>query len=840
MPSAPGARGKASFLPLSLIFLKRDWRAGELRLLAIALIVAVTALASVGFFVDRVRAALEGQAAQLLGADLVLASNEAPEPSLLQRAAEAGLQAARTVVFPSMAAGDDPAGLPVLVSVKAVDAGYPLRGGLRVDDQEVRGIPAPGEVWVDPGVLSALDLRPGDSVSLGQSRFRISGQISLEPDRGNNFVNFAPRVLMRLDELEATGLVQPASRVTWRLLVAGEPARVKAFEAAARAEGVGAQRIETLENGRPELRATLNRAQQFLALVSLLTALVCAIAIALAARRFAERHLDACAVMRALGIRHRTLMAALMAQMVWLSLAAGLVGSALGWLAHFMLVQLAGSSVRLDLPAPSLWPALQAVVAGGVLLLGFAAVPLARLAGVPPLRVLRRELGSGAASSWVTLGLSLSSFAALLFWFAGEPRVATVALLGFAGASLLFGGVAWLALLTLAPIRRLLGTGSAQAALRVALASSMRRRGATVAQLAALSVGLMALLLLTVTQHDLLESWRRASPQDAPNRFIINIQPDQKDEVMSRLRAAGIVQVELLPMIRARLIAINDEAVESQRFDSDRARRLVEREFNISYMAQMQSHNRLVSGRWLDPARAEISVETGLMQTLGLRVGDRLQFDIAGEAIALDLVGTRKVAWDSLHVNFFVVASPAALQDRPQTWITAFHLPAQQERLVKALVQEFPNLTVFDMGAIVRQVQTILSQVVRAVQFLFVFTLVAGVVVLHAALSSSQDERRREAALLRALGASRSQLKRAQVIELAVLGGLAGVLAAVGASLIGLALAEQVFQFEYAVRWVVLPVGLLIGALLAVLAGLFGLRRVTQTPPLQTLRDSAW
>jgi putative ABC transport system permease protein len=839
MPGGPSPAG-ASFLTLSLIFLRRDWRAGELRLLTAALLVAVAALASVGFFVDRVRGALEGQAAQLLGADLVVAANEAPDEAVLRRAAEAGLRTARTVVFPSMAATDTPGGLPVLVSVKAVDEGYPLRGGLRVDDQEARGLPGAAQVWVDPGVLTALDLRVGDALQLGQSRFRVAGQITLEPDRGNNFVNFAPRVLMRLDELAATGLVQPASRVTWRLLVAGDPAPVKAFEALVRREGGSAQRIETLENGRPELRATLQRAQQFLALVSLLTALVAAIAIALAARRFSDRHLDACAVMRAIGLRHRTLMAALMAQMLWLALAAGLVGSALGWLAHFILIQLAGTSVRLELPAPGLWPAVQAILAGLVLLLGFAALPLARLAGVPPLRVLRRELGGMGASAWMTLGLSMASFAALLFWFAGEPRLATVALVGFALAALLFGGVAWLSLLGLGPLRRLLGTGSAQAALRVALASAMRRRGASVAQLSALSVGLMALLLLTVTQRDLLESWQRASPPDAPNRFLINIQPEQKDLVMARLNEAGLSRIELLPMIRARLVAINDQAVESQRLDNERARRLVEREFNISYMAQIQSHNRLVAGRWLNPDAAEVSVETGLMQTLGLRVGDRLTFDIAGETVALAVVGTRKVAWDSLHVNFFVVASPAALQNRPQTWITAFHLPAQQERLTKALVQEFPNLTVFDMGAIVRQVQGILEQVVRAVQFLFVFTLLAGVVVLHAALSSSQDERRREAALLRALGASRAQLRRAQIFELAVLGGLAGLLAALGSSLIGVVLAEQVFQFDYSIRWGLLPAGTLIGASLAVLAGLPGLRRVTRTPPLQTLRESAW
>ena len=832
---------RASLIQLSLVFLRRDWRAGELRLLALALLVAVAALSSVGFFVDRVRGALQSQASQLLGGDLVIASGAEPAADLLARARALGLRTARTVVFPSMATLNHPvAPASALASVKAVDEGYPLRGGLRIDEREAQGIPAPGTVWVDPSLLTALQVQVGQAIQLGQSTFRIAGLVTLEPDRGNNFVNFAPRVLMRLDEVEATRLIQPASRVTWRLLVAGARESVQALERDLSSEATtSGQRIETLENGRPELRATLDRAQQFLALVSLLSALVAAVAIALAARRFAQRHLDACAVMRAMGLTQGRLMGVLMAEMVWLGVLAGLSGSLIGWVAHLALVALAGTSLPVDLPAASVWPAIQASVAGVVLLLGFAAVPVARLAGVPPLRVLRRDLGSGSASAWATLVVSVSSFAALLFWFAGEPRLAGFALAGFAAASVLFASVAWLALRLLGPVRRLLGAGAGNAALRVALASSARRQGASVAQIAALAAGLMALLLLTVTQRDLLQSWQRASPPDAPNRFIINIQPDQKEPVMARLTQAGLTRVELLPMIRARLVGLNGQEIDITQLQGDRARRMVEREFNLSYMAQMQSHNRLVAGRWLDPAALEISVESGLMQTLGLKLGDRLRFEIAGEPIELALVGSRKVAWDSLHVNFFVVASPAAMQDRPQTWITAFHLPDTQAQLPGQLVREFPNLTVFDMGVIVRQVQGILGQVVSAVQFLFVFTLVAGVVVLHAALSSSRDERIREAALMRALGASRAQLRRAQVFELAAMGGLAGLLAALGATLVGVVLAEQVFQFDYALRWGVLPLGAGLGALLATIAGALGLRSVAQTPPLQTLRESA-
>jgi putative ABC transport system permease protein len=439
-------------------------------------------------------------------------------------------------------------------------------------------------------------------------------------------------------------------------------------------------------------------------------------------------------------------------------------------------------------------------VAGLLLLLGFAAVPIARLSGVPPLRVLRRDLGAPPVSAWLAAVCALAAFALVLWWFAGDRTLATYALAGFAVAGLVFVGVAFLAIKLFAPLRHLVGRGRGNAALRVALASSTRRQGASIAQIAALSVGLMALMLLTVTRNDLLQSWQRAAPADAPNRFLINVQPDQRDAVTEFLKGAGIRQLELMPMVRGRLVARNGSPIEAASFQSDRARRLVEREFNMSYLDRMQPHNVTVGGRWLNPAALEVSMEQGIMQTLGLSIGDRLTFEIAGEPVEVTAVGVRKVAWDSMQVNFFMVLSRAALADRPQTWITAFHLPEAQTQMVNELVQRFPNLTVFDTTAIVRQIQTILDQVSRAVQFLFIFTLAAGVMVLYAALASSRDERIREAGLMRALGASRLQLQRAQFFELAATGALAGLLAALGALAVGAVLATQVFQFDFSPR----------------------------------------
>ena len=833
---------------LSWTLARRDWRAGELRLLAAALVVAVAAVSSVGFFVDRMKSALSLQARQLLGADLVIAADHRLPASIAEAARSAGLSVSETVNFPSMALADSaPAGAAppaLLASVKAVADGYPLRGAVRVaaspggPDADATGIPARGTVWVDPALLQGLGLAVGDSLQLGDSRFRIDRVITIEPDRGANFVNFAPRAMIALDDLEATRLVQPASRVTWRLLVAGGAAQVAAFEQALAPKLGRAQRVETLENGRPELRATLDRAQQFLALVALLSALIAAVAIAVAARRFAQRHLDGCAVMRAMGLTQGRLLGALLLEMLWLGLAAGAAGALAGWAAHLVLVALAAPMINLPLPPPSLLPALQALAAGLLLVLGFAAVPLARLAGVPPLRVLRRELGPPPPSAWLAAVAGLVAFSLLLLWFSGDRRLATIAIGGFAAGAVVFVGVAWLAIRLLSPLRRLVGRNGGNAALRVALASWTRRQGASIAQTAALSVGLMALMLLTVTRGDLLDSWRRATPPDAPNRFVINVQPDQRAELQSMLESAGIVRAPMFPMIRGRLVEVNGKTIDPSTYDDERARRLVEREFNLSAMERMQPHNEQLDGRWLDPGAPEVSMEQGIMQTLRLSIGDRLTFEIAGEPVTVLAVGARKVAWDSMQPNFFMILSPKAVADRPQTWITSFHLPPARSAFTNEMLARFPNLTVFDTSAIVRQVQGILEHVVRAVQFLFVFTLAAGVVVLYAALASSRDERIREAGLMRALGASRRQLARAQLLELAVTGALAGLLAALGALAIGAVLAQQVFQFDFAPRWSAVPLAVIAGASLSMLAGWFSLRTVVDSPPLATLREA--
>jgi putative ABC transport system permease protein len=823
----------------------RDWRAGELRFLMLSLIVAVAALSSVGFFVDRMRAGLQRDAHQLLGGDLVINADQPVASAWRAEAQRRGLVVADTVAFPSMAlAGSGAKSVSQLASIKAVSPAYPLRGRVTVSQRPdgpasaAADIPAPGTAWADPALLSGLNVSVGDSLQLGEKRFTISRVIAVEPDRGAAFMNFAPRVLLRLSDLKSTGLVQDGSRVTYRLLVAGPPEQVKAYQKwlqdAMTRNAVKGVRLESLESGRPEMQATLERAEQFLSLVGLLTAMLAAVAVAMAARRFMLRHVDACAMLRCLGMPQGQVTALFLTEFVIVGLVGSLLGMLAGFGAHFILIEWLGKLVAADLPAAGWLPALQGMATGLLLLTGFAMPPILQLREVPHNRVIRREQEAPKPLTLVTYLFGLGAFTALLLWQSGNLKLGLLTAGGFLGGMAVFAVVGWAGLQALRPLR----TALPLAAWRFAVTGLQRRASATVIQVVALALGLMALLLLTVIRGDLVDAWHQATPADAPNRFIINIQPDQKDAIAARLRRIGEADVELYPMIRGRLVEVNGTAINGNTYADDRAQRLVNREFNLSTMVAVPPQNRISAGRWYDGRKPEASVEEGLAKTLNLRLGDRLTFDIGGQTVSAPITSLRKLEWGSMRVNFFVILNPSLMQDMPQTWITAFHLPHEHSGFVNELTRDFPNLTIVDVGSIIRQVQSVVDQVVAAVEFLFLFTLAAGVLVLYAALMGSQDERTREAGLLRALGATRSQLSQAQRIEFALVGGLSGVLAASGAAATGWALARFVFKFDWVFDPAVWLAGLAVGIACAFVGGWIALRNVLRQPPLQTLREA--
>ncbi|WP_441615491.1 ABC transporter permease [Cupriavidus sp. RAF12] len=860
-PIAPETRFPAWHQALRMA--RRDWLAGELTLLLFALVLAVAALTSVGFLADRMRLGLERDARQMIAADVLLISDQPFDAAFSDRAKQDGLQVAQTVTFPSMATarvggnGNGPAAggatggatggggeaTSQLAALKAVTDGYPLRGRLKVAtepggaEQSAEEIPASGTVWVDEALLGALGVRVGDGLQLGSKTFRIDRIITQELDRGAGFMNFAPRVLLPLSDLEATKLIGWGSRVTYRLLVAGPDAAGDAYRQWATAEierrHLRNTRVESLESGQPQMRATLDRAERFLSLVAVLSSMIAAVAIAMSARRYMQRHTDACAVYKCLGLSRQQILAAFGLEFLLLGTCGAIVGVALGYLAHYGLLMSLGGLLRVSLPHPSVVPALVGVAAGLVLLVGFALPPLLALTRVAPLRVLRRDIGLPPVSAWVAYALGLGAFVGLLLVAARDLKLGLTTAGGFVGAGIVFALLALGLLLALS--RGMRGRARGSVGWRFALAVLERRRGVTVLQTVALAVGLMALLLLGMTRNDLIDSWRNATPADAPNRFIINIQPDQRDPLRAMLAKNGVRDL-LYPMVRGRLTHIDDRPIQANTYPDGRARNLVEREFNLSYTDTLPEGNQVIAGRW-SSGSGGASVEEGIAKTLHIKLGDTLRFDVAGQTVEAPVTSLRKLDWGSMRVNFFVILPTDKMQGLPETYITAFHLPPAKASLGNRLTAAFPNITVVNTDLILRQIQDILDQVIAAVEFLFVFTLLAGVTVLYAALSGARDERKRDAGLLKALGASAALVRQTQYAEFLVVGGLAGLLASLGAIAVGWGLSQFVFDFPYRFNGWIVPIGVVSGMLCAFAGGWLGLREVLRQPALATLRD---
>ncbi len=820
---------------LALRLLARDWRAGELTLVAVAVVVAVASVTTVGFFADRVHQALSRQANQLLGADLVISGDRPLDVAFTAAADQRGLQVARMLRFPSMTTGKEQS---VLAEVKVVTAGYPLRGELRIAevqngaDRRATEIPKPGTVWVDERLITRLQLQVGDAIEIGQSRLPIAQIITQEPDSAIGFINAGPRIMLNDADIAATGLVQVGSRIRYRVLVAGAPAAIADYRSWVTPKLAPGQRVESIEDARPEIRSALERSEKFLSLAALLSVVLAAVAIALAARRFLQRHLDACAIMRCHGASQSRLVRLYLLQFIVLGAVASLAGCIAGFVAQHALALVLGSLITVELPEPGWMPALHGFVTGLALLLGFALPPVIALAKVPTLRVLRRDIGAPSGMGLLGYALGAVVIAGLIIWKAGDLRLGGMVFGGFAGAMLVAGLLAWG---VIALVSRLGGAGVSW---RFGIANLRRRPMASVLQVVALGIGVMALLTLTIIRSELLDLWQRSLPPDAPNRFIVNVQPEQIPTLKKFFEGRGMAMPELHPMVRARLISINERSVAPADYSDDRARRLVDREFNLSWATQMQKDNRLIAGNWWGnkPRSDQFSMEDGIAKALGVGIGDKLTFDSAGNTFTAEITSLRKVDWDSFNVNFFVVAPPGLMDWFPVSYVTSFYLPPGNVELLNALVKQFPNFLLIDVAQVLGQVQTMITQVSRAVQFVFLFTLLAGLVVLYAAIASTQDERLYQATIMRTLGASRSQLARANLAEFAVIGALAGLIAVAGANALGYVLAQRVINVGYEFSYALWGIGIIGTVLGVMIAGHLGTRHVLRIAPLRVLR----
>jgi putative ABC transport system permease protein len=774
----------------------------------------------------------------LLGADLVVVSDHVLEPAFADEAHKRGLRTVETVRFPSMTLHGDKS---QLTEVKAVGPGYPLKGRLTIDDGQravdkpADSIPAAGTVWIDERLMARLGVQIGDAVALGKRSFRVAARVTEDPETSVGFLNLGPRLIVALADLPSTGLIQVGSRVTYRLGLAGPLQAIRDYRTFASSRAGPGQRVEDVRDARPEIRSALERAETFLGLSALLSVILAAVAVALAARRYLTRHLDACAIMRCLGASQGLILRLHLQQFIVLGLAASVAGCLLGFAGQAVLSAMLMPFVGVELPLPGLVPIAQGFAAGFTLLLGFAVPPLIALRQVPTLRVLRRDLGVPDTAGIAGYVLGVAALALLILWEAQDAKVGAYVLGGAVGTMLGSAIVTWLLM------RAFAWTGArAGFAWRFGLANLRRRPLGTVTQVVALGVGMMALVLLTLVRSDLLASWKKTLPPDAPNRFLVNIQPDQVGAVQAFFRDNGIQPPEMFPMIRGRLLALNGRPVSSADYADDRAKRLIDREFNLSSVEHQQVDNVIVAGHWWNSSEraSQFSVEEGIAKTLGIKLGDRLSYEIAGSPLEGPVTSLRKVEWDSFRVNFFVVTPPGVLDAYPSSYVTSFHLAPERSALMDQLVKRFPNFLVIDVAAVLTQIQRMMDQVIKAVEFVFLFGLLAGLVVLFAAISATHDERVFDAAIMRTVGATGRQMLSAHAAEFAAIGALAGLLAAIGASILGWVLATRVLNVPYALSPWVWVVGLIGGTGGVLIAGLLGTRRVLRTPPMQIFREA--
>jgi putative ABC transport system permease protein len=825
-------------LTLALRLLGRDLRSGEVRVLALAVVIAVASVTSVGFFTDRIQQLLEQQANVLMGADLVISADHVLDADFSLAARQRGLRTAQTVSFLSMVQAD---GHNQLTAVKAVSAAYPLRGELRiapqrfVPDHVAQTIPARGTVWADERLLGELKIAVGDRITVGDAVLRLAAVISHEPDRGGSLFSIAPRLLMNRGDVAATGLIQPGSRVHYRLLVAGDAATLKNYRKVIVPKLARGERLETVEDARPEMRTALERARQFLGLASMVSVMLAGVAMAMAARRFVARHLDNVAILRTFGATQRDIAALYGWQLLVLGLAASALGCVTGYIAQGLLGDILGSLAASTLPAPSWFPVLIGMLVGLITLAAFTVPPLMHLRRVPTLRVLRRDMGALPGPSRAAYLVGVAALAMITVWQADNLRLGLM-VLGGSAATIIVLALTAAAVMTL--LKRL--GRRASGVWRFGIANLTRRSQGSVVQVVAFGVGMLALLLLGVVRVDLLADWQASLPPQAPNRFVINIQPEQVKALTAFFKANNFTGTDLFPMVRGRLTAINAKPVSPDNYQDQRAKRLVEREFNLSWAKTLQSDNSIVAGRWwtnTDAAQPLLSVEEGIAKTLGIAVGDTLSYQIGGEMFSARVTNLRKVAWDSFHVNFFVIASPGSLAGFPTSYITSFYLPVGKEAFLGRMVQRFPNLTVIDVAAIMSQVRQVIERVTLALEYVFAFTVLAGLMVLYAAIQSSLDERLLEGAVLRTLGAGRRQLLGGMAVEFAGIGLIAGLIAASGAAAADYILAEHLFHFSYHLNVALWWWGGGGGALSVAVAGLWGTRFILRRPPWQTLRE---
>lgn len=824
-------------LMLALRTLGREWRSGELGVLLLALTIAVAALTGVGFLVGRVGAAVDLQAAEVLAADLRLGSTDPIDQKYLDEAARRGVRTARSTAILSVVFNGEES---QLTNLRAVGPGYPLRGKVLIADEPfgtglvAQGIPAPGQVWPDSKLLAAIDAKVGSQLVVGAATFRVTRVLISRPDQGGTFSELAPSLIMNVADIPATGLIQPGSRVSYRALFAADRARIDEFKKWLLANKKRGERLLDITQESPQIKSAVDRAGRFLSLASLVSVLLCAIAVAMSARRYVQRHLDAVALLKTLGATRAFTLSVSILQLLVIALAATVIGSVLGYFAQEWLLRTIRSLLNSELPPADLKPLAMGFITAVAVLAGFALPPLLQLSRVPTIRVLRRDVGPPPPLVMLAFGPAVLAVAFLIYWVVRDPFLFMWFTLGLVAFLAILAG-AGAVLVTLASRLR----GSVGVAWRYGVANLSRRRAESVVQIVAFGTGIMVMLLLGVVRNDLAREWRISLPADLPNYFFVNIPQNDRQSFIAALVERGGKPSRVLPMIRGRMTAINGKPVESMRFGNQDGEDNAAREQNLSFAAELGSDNRVVEGKWWGPqdvGKPIVSLATEFQQSLGVKLGDMLTFDIGGETFEVKIANFRKVKWDSFQPNFFIVFAPGLLEKVTGTYMTSVHFAGGQARSLASLARKYPSVSIFDIEDLLARVRSVFDKALLAVQSVFFFTLFAGLTVMMAAVQASRDERRYESAMLRTLGASRATVLQGVLAEFTTLGLLSGLLAALGAQVAGFFLATRVLDLKYGFDGWVWLTGAAGGAVLVAFSGWLATRSVINHPPITTLR----
>jgi len=811
--------------------LQRDLRTGELTLLIFALVVAVTATTSVGMLGDRLKHTMEYRSAEYMGGDLSISS---PRPLSVEWNAWAehhGLKTSNTVEFSSVIVEADEL---LLVSIKAVHAGYPLRGEYRVGDlvddkgHMTHEVPNPGEMWVESSVLDSLKVKVGDRLTLGEQALKVTKVILYEPDKRGDFFSLSPRVLVNEADLQSANVLLPGSRVRYFLLCAGDREALKLYKDWLNPQLQPGQRVNDIHDHRPELGATIKRAEQFLGMTGVGVVLIAGVAIALSARRYSERHYDLVGVLKALGLQGHEVIGLFMAQLFLLGVFSSMVGAAIGWALQSLMVFMVADLLPTGLLPPGPYAWLLGLATGLTTLFGFALPPILSMTRLSPLRVLRRDLAPPPLSAWLVYGVALLTVTILLWRYTQNIQTLFIVL----GGTLL--GVTFFCLLSLCLLVISRGLSVIpNLGFRLGLKHLTRRPMLGIVQLAAFAITLVTMQVIFIARTELISQWQQHLPHDAPNQFVLNLMDADVDRFNHVLEAEDIHRSELYPVVRGRLIKRNGEDLKGLIERDRQLDNALNRELSLTMSLELPSDNRVLEGQWLAEG---VSVEKKLADGLGLHVGDQLSFLIGGQVLETKVTSTRSVQWDNMTPNFYMIFTSDQLSAFPRTWLTSFHLSPEQKAVLPRLIKAFPGLTLLDVDKLLQQFQNILNEVTMAIQFLLILALLLGVIVLLASVSSTMDERIHEDTILRALGASERLLKSSQWTEFFMLGLLAGVLSCIVAESLLWILYQRVFELSPRIHvefWLLTPISsaFVIGSMAVI-----KVRTVTKVAPMALLR----